>query len=107
MISYPKVEKMYDYFCTCESPDIYSPQLISAFAGWFAKDPAVLRQVGHVLLQLPYMEVRQPRRVLIADDCFKMSLLPQDQILGSVLKAIHKLLGRRLLPPTVSLFQPM
>ncbi|BBN12172.1 protein MpAMI1 [Marchantia polymorpha subsp. ruderalis] len=64
--------------------------------GWFAKDPAVLRQVGHVLLQLPYMEVRQPRRVLIADDCFKMSLLPQDQILGSVLKAIHKLLGRQV-----------
>ncbi|KAL2622202.1 hypothetical protein R1flu_002407 [Riccia fluitans] len=64
--------------------------------GWFARDPIVLRQVGHVLLQLPYMEMRPPRRVLVADDCLKLCLLPQDQILGAVLRSINKLLGRQV-----------
>lgn len=65
--------------------------------GCFAKDPSILRQVGHILLQLPYMAVRQPRRFLIADDCFKLSLIPNEQSLGTVINSIQKLLGRMLL----------
>jgi Asp-tRNA(Asn)/Glu-tRNA(Gln) amidotransferase A subunit family amidase len=65
--------------------------------GCFAKDPSILRQVGHILLQLPYMAVRQPRRFLIADDCFKLSLIPYEQPLGAVTRSIQKLLGRQVL----------
>nr|AAS47584.1 chloroplast Toc64-1 [Physcomitrium patens] len=65
--------------------------------GCFARDPAILRQVGHILLQLPYMDVRQPRRFFIADDCFKISLIPTELSLGTVVKSIQKLLGRQVL----------
>ncbi|KAG0601274.1 hypothetical protein M758_11G098100 [Ceratodon purpureus] len=65
--------------------------------GCFAKDPAILRQVGHILLQLPYVDVRQPRRFLIADDCFKLSLIPNEQSVGAVVRSIQKLLGRQVL----------
>uniref|UniRef100_A0A0E0D5F8 Amidase domain-containing protein n=1 Tax=Oryza meridionalis TaxID=40149 RepID=A0A0E0D5F8_9ORYZ len=41
--------------------------------GWFARDPSVLRRVGHLLLRLPYADIRQPRHFYIADDCFEMS----------------------------------
>ena len=63
-------------------------------AGWFARDPTILRQVGHILLQLPYMDVRQPRRFLIADDCFKLSLIPNEHTVGAIIRSIQKLLGR-------------
>lgn len=64
------------------------------FAGCFARDPAILRQVGHALLQLPFMNVRQPRRFLVAEDCFKLSLIPNQQSVAVVVKSIQKLLGR-------------
>lgn len=70
---------------------------ITLCIGWFARDPTVLRQVGHILLQLPYAEVRQPRRVLVAEDCFKISAVPQEQLAGPVIRSFQKLLGRRLL----------
>lgn len=63
-------------------------------AGWFARDPKILRQVGHSLLQLPYSDVKQPRRILIADDCFKLSLIPNEDIAGAVIRSAQKLLGR-------------
>lgn len=69
-------------------------------AGWFARDPEVLRQVGHTLLQVPYSDVKQPRRVLVADDCFKLSLIPTEDITGPVIRAVQKLLNRKLLSLT-------
>jgi len=43
--------------------------------------PKILRQVGHILLQLPYMDARQPRQFLIADDCFELiSLIPMSTL---------------------------
>ncbi|CAM6095281.1 unnamed protein product [Calypogeia fissa] len=65
--------------------------------GWFARDPTVLRQVGHILLQLPYTEVRQPRRVLVAEDCFKISAVPYDRHAGPVTRSMQKLLGSHVL----------
>ncbi len=65
-------------------------------AGWFAKDPVVLREVGHILLQLPFMDVRQPRRFLIADDCFNLSIVPNEHSLGAVIRSVQRLLGRTL-----------
>lgn len=80
------------------SNSLLNASLCNLFVGWFARDPTVLHQVGHALLQLPYTEVRQPRRILVAEDCFKLSALPQEQHSGPVIRAIHKLLGRRSPP---------
>lgn len=66
--------------------------------GWFARDPTILRKVGHILLQLPYMDVRQPRRILIADDCFKLSLIPNEHTVGAVIRSVQKIIGRMFLP---------
>jgi amidase len=63
-------------------------------AGWFARDPKTLLQVGHSLLQLPYSDAKQPRRILVADDCFKLSLIPNEDTVGAVLRSVQKLLGR-------------
>jgi len=65
--------------------------------GWFARDPTILRKVGHILLQLPYMDVRQPRRILIADDCFKLSLIPNEHTVGAVIRSVQKIIGRQVL----------
>ncbi|KAK6127721.1 hypothetical protein DH2020_038527 [Rehmannia glutinosa] len=65
--------------------------------GWFAKDPSVLRRVGHVLLQVPYAAQRNPRNIVIADDCFQSSKFPADRITQVVIKSIEKLYGRQVL----------
>ncbi|KAG6424318.1 hypothetical protein SASPL_114733 [Salvia splendens] len=64
--------------------------------GWFAKDPSVLRRVGHVLLQVPYAAQRNPRTFVIADDCFQLTKVPADRS-QMVTKAIEKLFGRQVL----------
>ncbi|XP_047950087.1 outer envelope protein 64, chloroplastic-like [Salvia hispanica] len=64
--------------------------------GWFAKDPSVLRRVGHVLLQVPYAAQRNPRTFVIADDCFQLTKVPADRS-QMVTKAIEKLYGRQVL----------
>ncbi|KAK4414189.1 Translocon at the outer membrane of chloroplasts 64 [Sesamum alatum] len=65
--------------------------------GWFAKDPSVLRRVGHVLLQVPYAAQRNPRNIVIADDCFQLSKVPAEQITQMVVKSVEKLYGRQVL----------
>ena len=61
--------------------------------GWFAKDPSILRRVGHVLLRLPYADLCQPRRIIIADDCFQLSKIPANRIIRVVTKSTEKLFG--------------
>lgn len=61
-------------------------------SGWFAKDPNTLHRVGHILLQLPYIEVRQPRHIIIADDCFEY-LKTTNQITQIVSKSTEKIFG--------------
>ncbi|KAK4486121.1 hypothetical protein RD792_008789 [Penstemon davidsonii] len=66
-------------------------------AGWFAKDPSILRRVGHVLLQVPFAAQRNPRNIIIADDCFRLSKVPADRVTQVVVKSIEKLFGRQVL----------
>ncbi|XP_059453421.1 translocon at the outer membrane of chloroplasts 64 isoform X4 [Corylus avellana] len=65
--------------------------------GWFAKDPNILRRVGHVLLQLPYAIQRSPRQIIIADDCFQLLKIPVDRVAQVVIKSTEKLFGRQVL----------
>ncbi|XP_044477343.1 outer envelope protein 64, chloroplastic [Mangifera indica] len=65
--------------------------------GWFARDPNVLRRVGHVLLQLPFGIQRNPQQIIIADDCFELPKFPVDRIVQVVIKSTEKLYGRQLL----------
>ncbi|XP_077230086.1 translocon at the outer membrane of chloroplasts 64-III [Tasmannia lanceolata] len=65
--------------------------------GWFAKDPSILRRVGHVLLQLPYADSRLPRHIIIADDCFQLLKIPVSRIAQVVIKSTEKLFGRQVL----------
>jgi Asp-tRNA(Asn)/Glu-tRNA(Gln) amidotransferase A subunit family amidase len=65
--------------------------------GWFARDPNTLRRVGHVLLQLPFATQRNPRQIILADDCFQLLKIPVDRITQVVTKSAEKLFGRQLL----------
>ncbi|KAK0587435.1 hypothetical protein LWI29_022778 [Acer saccharum] len=65
--------------------------------GWFARDPNVLRRVGHVLLQLPFSVQRSPRQIIIADDCFELLKIPIDRVDRAVIKSTEKLFGRQVL----------
>ncbi|KAK4768464.1 hypothetical protein SAY87_003605 [Trapa incisa] len=65
--------------------------------GWFAKDPNVLRRVGHLLLQVPFAVHRTPRQMILADDCFQLLKVPTDRICQVVIKATEKLYGRQIL----------
>ncbi|XP_016477976.1 translocon at the outer membrane of chloroplasts 64-like [Nicotiana tabacum] len=64
--------------------------------GWFARDPSILRRVGHVLLQVPFASQRNPRNVVIADDCFQ-SVNSGDRVSQAVIKAVEKLFGRQII----------
>ncbi|XP_062099641.1 translocon at the outer membrane of chloroplasts 64-like [Humulus lupulus] len=65
--------------------------------GWFAMDHTILRRVGHVLLQLPYAPPRNPRQVIIADDCFQLGKIPAERIVQVVIKSTEKIFGRQIL----------
>ncbi|KAG5030313.1 hypothetical protein JHK87_013827 [Glycine soja] len=65
--------------------------------GWFAKDPNILRRVGHILLQAPFVMQRSPRQIVIADDCFQHINVPLDRSSQVVVKATEKLFGRQVL----------
>ncbi|KAH9320512.1 hypothetical protein KI387_015151, partial [Taxus chinensis] len=63
---------------------------------WFARDPNVLRRVGHVLLQLPLSDFRRPRRILIADDCFQLSKILTEKIVDVVARSVENHPGRQV-----------
>ncbi|XP_061362655.1 translocon at the outer membrane of chloroplasts 64-like [Gastrolobium bilobum] len=65
--------------------------------GWFAKDPDILRRVGHILLQAPVVIQRNPQQIFIADDCFQHINVPLDRISQVVIKSTEKLFGRQVL----------
>ena len=56
-------------------------------------DPSILRRVGQVLLQVPLTIQRNPRNVIIADDCFKLSKIPVDRLTQVVIKSTETLFG--------------
>ncbi|XP_068659997.1 amidase 1 [Aristolochia californica] len=65
--------------------------------GLFAKDPAILSQVGHVLLPLSDVVSTQPSSFIIPDDCFQLLSIPNDQVSGVLIKAIEKLFGGEII----------
>ncbi|KAL7192459.1 hypothetical protein ACSBR2_024320 [Camellia fascicularis] len=65
--------------------------------GWCAKDPNILRRVGHVLLQVPFAVQRNPRNIIIADDYFQMLKISADRVTQVVIKSTEKLFGRQVL----------
>ena len=64
--------------------------------GWFARDPNILRHVGHVLLQLPLSDFRQRRHILVPDDCFQLLRIPEEKTLGLVISSVENLQGQVL-----------
>ncbi|MBA0753822.1 hypothetical protein Gogos_021164, partial [Gossypium gossypioides] len=65
--------------------------------GLFAKDPSTLRRVGLVLLQLPFSVQRNPKQILLADDCFELLKIPKDRISQVVTNSTEKHFGRQVL----------
>lgn len=65
--------------------------------GWFAKDPIILRRVGHLLLQVPFAVQRNPRNIIIADDCLQLIKVSVDRVAQVVIKSTEKLFGRQVL----------
>ncbi|MCO5602154.1 hypothetical protein L7F22_056282 [Adiantum nelumboides] len=63
--------------------------------GWFARDSKVLYKVGQVLLRPPLSEVKQPRRILIADDCFRLLSVSESRHLSVALNAIESAFGKQ------------
>ncbi|RYR39129.1 hypothetical protein Ahy_A09g044579 isoform B [Arachis hypogaea] len=65
--------------------------------GWFARDPKTFTSVGRILLQLTEVSAVRPTRIIIADDCFRLSSTPFDLITQVVTKAAEKLYGGDIL----------
>ncbi|XP_021292215.1 outer envelope protein 64, chloroplastic [Herrania umbratica] len=65
--------------------------------GLLAKDPNILHRVGLVLLQLPFSVQRNPRQILLADDCFQLLKIPMERVSQVVINSTEKLFGRQVL----------
>ncbi|GMN22584.1 hypothetical protein TIFTF001_047456 [Ficus carica] len=61
--------------------------------GWFARDPVLLKRVGSVILQLPNLESARPTQLIIAEDCFRLSTIPGNQVVDGLAKSVEKLFG--------------
>ncbi|PWA66446.1 Amidase [Artemisia annua] len=61
--------------------------------GIFARDPSVLHRVAHVILRLNPVEPRKTRRIIVADDLFQLSKVPQQKTVYIVSKVTEKLSG--------------
>ncbi|KAL2548876.1 Amidase 1 [Forsythia ovata] len=61
--------------------------------GWFARDPVILKRVGKVLLQLRDDNPVRFSRIVVAEDCFKLSSIPSDQLIEVLISSIEKLYG--------------
>ncbi|XP_058108104.1 outer envelope protein 64, chloroplastic isoform X2 [Magnolia sinica] len=83
--------------CSSGSAVAVAAELVDFSLGWFAKDPSILRRVGHVLLRLPYADSRLPRHIIIADDCFQLLKIPTSRVAQVVTKSTEKLFGRQVL----------
>ncbi|KAI4311781.1 hypothetical protein MLD38_036648 [Melastoma candidum] len=61
--------------------------------GWFARDPLVLKKVGHVLLQLPDIDPAKPAQIIIPKDCFCLSSIPYELMTNALSKVAENLFG--------------
>ncbi|GAV57832.1 LOW QUALITY PROTEIN: Amidase domain-containing protein, partial [Cephalotus follicularis] len=60
----------------------------------FARDPIILNRVGHILLQMPDINPARPTQLIIEEDYFQLSSIPNDEIL---VKSVEKLVCSGLL----------
>lgn len=65
--------------------------------GWFARDPALLVQVGNVLLRSSIEATTEPSCIVIPEDCFTTLCCPSDHISQILVKTIEKLFGGHLI----------
>ncbi|KDP23530.1 hypothetical protein JCGZ_23363 [Jatropha curcas] len=61
--------------------------------GWFARNPVILNHVGRVLLQLPDVDLVRPSQIIIAEDCFQLSSIPNGRVSQILVKSVEKLFG--------------
>lgn len=64
--------------------------------GCIARDPNVLRRAVHVMMQLQFATQRNPRQIVMADDCFDL-LQIRDRVAQPVIRSVEKLFGRQVL----------
>ena len=62
-------------------------------SGWFARDPVILNRVGCVLLQLSDVDRIKPSQIIIAEDSFKLSSIPNDRVNQVLVRSVEKLFG--------------
>ncbi|XP_031283292.1 amidase 1-like [Pistacia vera] len=65
--------------------------------GWFARDPIILKQVGHVLLESSDTPHVRPSQVIVAEDCVRLSSIPSGRTTQVLLKAVEKLFGGHII----------
>ncbi|EPS64745.1 hypothetical protein M569_10030, partial [Genlisea aurea] len=66
--------------------------------GWFARDPIILRQVGHVLLQLKdddHELTAKFSRIIVAKDCLSLLDTRHQQLTQVLISSIEELYGNR------------
>ncbi|PIN05986.1 Amidase [Handroanthus impetiginosus] len=61
--------------------------------GWFARDPAILKQVGEILLQLQADTPTTLIQLIVAEDCFNLLNIPSHQLIEKLVGAVEKLYG--------------
>ncbi|KAL9239033.1 hypothetical protein vseg_013390 [Gypsophila vaccaria] len=65
--------------------------------GCFARDPNVLRRAVHIMMQLQFSTQRNPRNIIVADDCFELLQFPVHRLTQPVIRSTEKLYGRQVL----------
>ncbi|KAL1204646.1 Amidase 1 [Cardamine amara subsp. amara] len=60
--------------------------------GWFARDTAILKRVGCVLLEQPHLDLLllEPSKLIIADDCFELCSVPRDLMVQPLVRSLEK-----------------
>lgn len=65
--------------------------------GCFARDFSVLCRVSHIMMRLQFVAPRNPRQIIMADDCFELLKIPVDRVAEPVIKSTEKIFGRQVL----------
>ena len=66
-------------------------------SGWFARDPAILKRIGNVLLPPLDANLTNSKSIIIAEDCFKLLNIPIDRVKQILVKSIEKSFGGKII----------
>ena len=58
-----------------------------------ARGPVILNRVGRVLLQFPDVDLFKPSQIIIAEDFFQLSDIPNDLVTQPLVKSVETLSG--------------